>query len=79
MFETIEMSRNNNSLIQALKNRNTLIHEGVLLPFGHEDYTEQAHENLKVVSNLIRLYLLKLMNYKGQYFLYEDTLDLLRK
>lgn len=76
MFEDIGFDRNNTFVTKALNDRNTLIHEGVLFPFSHENYSEQAHENLKVVSNLIRLYLLKILNYKGIYHLYEDRIGM---
>lgn len=52
-----------------LKKRNKMIHEGILLPFGDENYMGQAIEDRRDVSDLLRKYLLTLLNYKGAYYL----------
>lgn len=57
-----------------LKKRNKIIHEGILLPFGDENYMEQAREDRKNVSDLLRKYLLMLLNYKGSYYLSRDRI-----
>lgn len=57
-----------------LKKRNKIIHEGILLPFGDENYMEQAIEDRRNVSDLLRKYLLTLLNYKGSYYLSRDRI-----
>ena len=57
-----------------LKKRNKMIHEGILLPFGDPNYMEQAIEDRRNVSDLLRKYLLTLLNYKGSYYLSRDRI-----
>ncbi|MFZ0022249.1 hypothetical protein [Acinetobacter sp.] len=57
-----------------LNKRNKIIHEGILLPFGDENYMEQAIKDCKNVSDLLRKYLLTLLNYKGAYYLSRDRI-----
>ena len=71
MFEAAQFNRED--IIPFLKRRNKIIHEGVLLPFGDENYMEQAINDQRDVSDLLRTYLLTLLNYKGEYFLSKDT------
>ncbi|MGE8560217.1 MAG: hypothetical protein ACN6NJ_04640 [Acinetobacter sp.] len=55
-----------------LNKRHTMIHEGILLPFGDINYSKQAMEDLRDVSDLLRQYLLILLNYKGAYYRSRD-------
>lgn len=52
--------------------RNTMIHEGLLLPFGNTKYTNQALIDFQEVNDLLRKYLLSILNYKGEYYLSHD-------
>jgi len=74
MFEDIGISRDNPMVKFSLKNRNDLIHEGLVFPFGHENYFEKAENDFHNVSNLLRKYILTLLNYKGEYYLSEDRI-----
>ncbi|MCH7311367.1 hypothetical protein [Acinetobacter sp. ANC 4805] len=67
MFESIGISRSNNLIKDALKKRNRIIHEGLLLPLNDSQYSKQAREDLNEASNLIQEYLFTLLNYKGTY------------
>lgn len=70
MFEDVGISREITKDI--IEKRNTIIHEGILLPFNDPNYSKQAREDLHDVSDLIRKYLLTLLNYKGNYYLSRD-------
>lgn len=72
MFEAVQFNRE--EIAPFLKKRNKMIHEGILLPFGDENYMEQAIEDRRDVSDLLRKYLLTLLNYKGAYYLSRDRL-----
>ncbi|MGY5391643.1 hypothetical protein [Acinetobacter sp. NigerLNRRAM0016] len=72
MFEAVQFNRE--EIAPFLKKRNKMIHEGILLPFGDENYMEQAIEDRRDVSDLLRKYLLTLLNYKGAYYLSQDRL-----
>lgn len=69
-FEDIGISREITKNI--IDKRNTIIHEGILLPFGDPKYSKQAREDLHDVSDLLRKYLLSLLNYKGAFYLSRD-------
>lgn len=69
-FEEVGFSREITKDI--IEKRNTIIHEGVLLPFNDPNDSKQAREDLHDVSDLIRKYLLTLLNYKGNYYLSRD-------
>lgn len=51
-----------------------MIHEGVLSSFGDNNYIGQAIEDRRDVSDLLRKYLLTLLNYKGNYYLSRDRI-----
>lgn len=70
MFEDIGINRN--EIKDILKKRNKIIHEGILFTIGHEDYSQHAYEDLKDVNDLMRQYLLILLNYKGAYYRSRD-------
>src|SRR5690606_17084642 len=70
MFEDIAINRN--EIKDILKKRNKIIHEGILLPFGDINHSKQAMEDLRDVSDLLRQYLLILLNYKGAYYKSRD-------
>lgn len=71
-FEDVGISRNiTNDIIDK---RNKMIHEGILLPFGDINYSKQAIEDLQDVSDLLRKYLLTILNYKGSYYLSRDRI-----
>lgn len=72
MFEAVQFNRE--EIAPFLKKRNKMIHEGILLPFGDENYMEQAIEDRRDISDLLRKYLLTLLNYKGAYYLSRDRL-----
>ena len=55
--------------------RNTMIHEGLLLPFGNTKYTNQALIDFQEVNDLLRKYLLSILNYKGEYYLSHDRVS----
>lgn len=74
MFEHVGIERDNQAVKNTIKNRNKLIHEGILSPFNHTEYFQKARQDLNCTSNLIRLYLLRLLNYKGSYMLNNDRL-----
>ena len=57
-----------------LGKRNKLIHQGILLPLGDANYIEQAIEDRKNVSDLLRKYMLTLLNYQGSYYLSRDRI-----
>lgn len=67
MFEHIGINRN--TIKDILKKRNRMIHEGLLLPFGDENYSAQARQDLNNVNDLLRRYLLTILGYKGEYIL----------
>lgn len=69
-FEHVKISREETQNI--IEKRNQMIHEGLLLPFGDENYTVQAIKDLHSVNNLLREYLLNILNYKGEYYLGSD-------
>ena len=52
--------------------RNTMIHEGLLLPFSDPEYTNQAFIDFQEVNDLFREYLLSILHYKGEYYLSRD-------
>ena len=70
MFEYTGINRD--QINHILKKRNSMIHEGLLLPFNHSNYDEQAQEDLNNVSDLIVKYLLLILDYKGKYYLTKD-------
>lgn len=72
MFEASHFNRD--EITPFLMKRHRMIHEGILLPFGDENYMEQAIEDRRDVSDLLRKYLLTLLNYKGAYYLSRDRL-----
>lgn len=72
MFEAAQFNRE--EIAPFLKKRNKMIHEGILSPFGDENYMGQAIEDRRDVSDLLRKYLLTLLNYKGAYYLSRDRL-----
>ena len=72
MFDSIGINRNNKIVKDSLVKRNKMIHEGILLPFGDINYSKQAMEDLRDVSDLLRQYLLTLLNYQGSYYLSRD-------
>jgi len=72
MFEAAQFNRE--EIAPFLKKRNKMIHEGILLPLGDENYMGQAIEDRRDVSDLLRKYLLTLLNYKGAYYLSRDRL-----
>jgi len=72
MFETANLNRVDISPL--LTKRHKMIHEGILLPFGDINYSKQALEDLHNVSDLLRYYLLTLLNYKGSYSLSRDRI-----
>lgn len=71
-FEDIGISRTITDAI--VDKRNTIIHEGLLLPLNDSQYSKQAREDKNEASNLIREYLLTLLNYKGTYWLSHDRI-----
>lgn len=72
MFEATNFNRE--EITPFLTKRHTMIHEGILLPFGDPNYMEQAIEDRRNVSDLLRKYLLTLLNYKGSYYLSRDRI-----
>ena len=72
MFEANGINRNSEAIKITLNKRNTMIHEGVLLPVGDPNYFEQAYQDLCAVNDLIKEYLLRVLGYKGKYFLNKD-------
>ena len=72
MFEHIGINRN--TINDILKKRNRMIHEGLLLPFGDENYSTQAQKDLNNVNDLLRKYLLTILGYKGEYILNDDRI-----
>lgn len=72
MFEASHFNRD--EIMPFLEKRNKMIHEGILLPLGDENYMGQAIEDRRDVSDLLRKYLLTLLNYKGAYYLSRDRL-----
>ena len=72
MFEHAKISRDRIATI--LKKRNSMIHEGILLPFGDENYNTQALKDLNNVNDLLRKYLLIILGYKGEYILNSDRI-----
>lgn len=71
MFEASHFNRD--EITPFLMKRHRMIHEGILLPFGDENYMEQAIEERRDVSDLLRKYLLTLLHYKGEYYLSRDN------
>lgn len=69
-FEDIGISRTITNTI--IDKRNKIIHEGLLLPLNDSQYSKQAREDQNEASNLIREYLLTLLNYQGTYWLSHD-------
>lgn len=72
MFEACSFKRE--EITPFLKKRHRMIHEGILLPIGENNYMEQAIDDRRNVSDLLRKYLLTLLNYKGAYYLSRDRL-----
>ncbi|QXW25712.1 hypothetical protein KXJ74_15795 [Acinetobacter johnsonii] len=72
MFEANNFQRA--EIMPFLNKRHTIIHEGILLPFGDINYSKQAIEDLRDVSDLLRQYLLTLINYQGSYYLSRDRI-----
>lgn len=72
MFEHIGINRN--TIKDILTKRNRIIHEGLLLPFGDENYSTQARKDLNNVNDLLRKYLLTILGYKGKYILNSDRI-----
>lgn len=69
-FEDAGISRT--KIKSIIDKRNTMIHEGLLLPFGDPEYTNQAFIDFQEVNDLFREYLLSILNYKGEYYLSND-------
>lgn len=74
MFQEIGLSKEDSQIKATLDKRNKMIHEGILLPLGDPNYSKQAVEDLQNVSDLLRLYLLNILNYKGAYYLSGDRI-----
>lgn len=72
MFEANGIHRSSKVIKITLNKRNTMIHEGVLLPVGDPNYFEQAYQDFCAVNDLIKEYLLRILGYKGEYFLNKD-------
>lgn len=72
MFEASHFNRD--EITPFLTKRHQMIHEGILLPVGDHNYMEQAIEDRRDVSDLLRKYLLTLLNYKGAYYLSRDRI-----
>ncbi|MBU3846274.1 MAG: hypothetical protein H9855_04770 [Candidatus Acinetobacter avistercoris] len=73
VFEHVNISREETKNI--IEKRNQMIHEGLLLPFGDKNYMVQAIKDFHSVNNLLREYLLNILNYKGEYYLSSDRLS----
>ncbi|MFV5509341.1 hypothetical protein [Acinetobacter sp. 197] len=71
MFESTSIQRT--KINPILKNRNKIIHEGILLAFSDPTYTQTAIEDLHNVSDLLRQYIFTLLGYKGSYFRSRDS------
>ena len=69
-FEDVGIPRTKTKSI--IDKRNTMIHEGLLLPFGDPEYTNQAFIDFQEVNDLFREYLLSILHYKGEYYLSRD-------
>lgn len=73
MFEAANFNRN--EISDFLDKRNKIIHEGILLPFGNENYMEQAIKDKQAINDLIREYLLTILDYQGAYYRNSDRVD----
>ena len=69
-FEGARITRTKTKSI--IDKRNTMIHEGLLLPFGDPEYTNQAFIDFQEVNDLFREYLLSILNHQGEYYLSND-------
>ena len=69
-FEDVGIPRTKTKSI--IDKRNTMIHEGLLLPFSDPEYTNQAFIDFQEVNDLFREYLLSILHYKGEYYLSRD-------
>ena len=69
-FEDVGIPRTKTKSI--IDKRNTMIHEGLLLPFGDPEYTNQAFIDFQEVNDLFREYLLSILNHQGEYYLSND-------
>ena len=69
-FEGARITRTKTKSI--IDKRNTMIHEGLLLPFGDPEYTNQAFIDFQEVNDLFLEYLLSILNYQGEYYLSND-------
>jgi hypothetical protein len=74
MFDSVGIDKNNKIVKDSLNKRNKMIHEGILLPFNDMNYSKQAIDDLRDVSDLLRQYLLTLLNYQGAYYLSQDRI-----
>ena len=72
MFEDINFNRT--KIKPFLTKRHKIIHEGILLPCSGNNYNNQAIVDRCDVSDLLRQYLLTLLNYKGTYYLSRDRI-----
>ena len=69
-FEDVGIPRTKTKSI--IDKRNTMIHEGLLLPFSDPEYTNQAFIDFQEVNDLFREYLLSILNHQGEYYLSND-------
>lgn len=72
MFEAAHFNRD--EVTPFLDKRHRMIHEGVLSSFGDNNYIGQAIDDRRDVNDLLRKYLLMLLNYKGNYYLSRDRI-----